>query len=132
VKPAYLNSHEYARKLQALADFLLSRPEFDTQTDIIDGSFWYWSDKEKFLAAVRALTPGRKEYGEGTERDALYFYPSGVPQGTKLRLRVERALFCRKVQEEKWECEPLLSPGEERQLDGAGLRDNNGRSVENE
>jgi hypothetical protein len=65
------------------------------------------------------LKPGRKEYGEGVERDALTFYPSGVPEGIDFYLRINRAAMCRKVQEEKWECEPLLSADEESEIDGA-------------
>jgi hypothetical protein len=112
-----MKSHEYANKLKELADFLLSRPDFDTKTDSLYQSFWFWQAKEPFLAAVRALKPGEKKYGEDTDRDSLLFYPAGLPEGITLELRVQRALFCRKVQEEKWECEPLLSAEEEAQMD---------------
>jgi hypothetical protein len=114
-----MTSHEYANKLKALAEWLLSKPEVDAHTDHVRESFWYWSAKEPFLAAVRALKPGRKEYGEGTNADALAlkFYPAGVPEGVDFYLRINRSAMCRLIQEAKYECEPLLSPEEEAQIE---------------
>jgi hypothetical protein len=106
-----MNSHRYAQKLHEIADFLLSRPEFDT-----DGmprvSLWFFAEKEKFLTAVRALGSGKKVYERGSSGD-LRFIPSGNPIDTDFSVYINRSAVCRKVQEEKWECEPLLGPEEE-------------------
>lgn len=110
-----MSSHEYANKLKQLADFLLAKPDFDARTVTVNEFFWYWQDKQKFLDAVKALGSGRKEYEEGLSGDVL-FYPSGLPSDTFFAVRVNRAAVCRKVQEEKWDCEPLLSQAEEAQV----------------
>jgi hypothetical protein len=106
-----MNSHEYANKLKELADFLLAKPEFETDAGPRI-SLYYWSQKEAFLGAVKALGKGRKEW---TARD-LDFRPDGLPDGVKLLLNIQRESVCRKVQEEKWECEPLLSQAEEAEI----------------
>jgi len=105
-----MTSHEFAVEIQEAADYLLSRPEFDVatrRTTLYLG--WYYDEKEKFLAAVKALGPGKKKY---TSSDVEYH----VKQGADIQISVNRSTVCRKVQEEMWECEPLLSPEEEAQL----------------
>jgi hypothetical protein len=104
-----VNSHEYAHMLNQLADFLLSRPEFETpngRKSLYLGS--YWDKKEEFLGAVRALGSGKKKWG-----DHDLDYVVTLPTGIEMYMAVCRSAVCRKVQEEKWECEPLLSPEEE-------------------
>lgn len=101
------SSHEYARKLQRIADALLFAPEVDLNCTMPVGA-WFWSDKKKFLAAVRALGPGEKRYDNS---DLEY-----VLEGTEFKLKIHRDAVCRKVQDEKWECKPLLSPQEEAQV----------------
>ena len=102
-----MKSHEYANRLNALAEFLLSKPEFEFDSEPM--LFQHYYDKEPFLDAVRALGAGSKEYSE-TE---LIFRPS---EHNELRIYINRDKVCRKVQQEKWECEPLLSPDEEAQV----------------
>jgi len=60
-----MTSHEYANKLKALADFLLSKPEIDANTERINESFWFWTRKDDFLAAVRAMKPWAKRVWRG-------------------------------------------------------------------
>lgn len=104
-----MKSHEYAQKLADTARFLLSRPEFETEMEpwVYLGN--YWTDKDKFLAAVKALGAGVKEWG----KDDLTFK---VKSPAEIVLSIQRSAVCRKIQEEKWECEPLLSPEEEAQI----------------
>ena len=105
-----MKSHEYAKQVIQAAEFILSRPEFEaetTSTTLYLGCFW---DKALFLAAVRALGTGKKEYS-GTElRYAV------EDHGAKMTMTIPRDKVCRKVQEAKWECEPLLTPEEEAAL----------------
>jgi hypothetical protein len=102
-------SHDWARDLQKTAEFLLSRPEAEIgdSTPITYG--WFFSRKEPFIALVRALKPGRKEMGEA--------YVKFFPEGVNLELSVYRDVVCRKVQDVKWECEPLLSPEEDAEME---------------
>lgn len=97
-----MKSHEYAVKLKEAAEFLLSKDELELDSGPLV-SVWFWN-KEQFIAVVKALGSGEKEV---TERDVAF-----VPLGTCLRMVAPRNLVCRKVQEEKWECEPLLSQDE--------------------
>ena len=107
-----MNSHEYANKLKELAEFLLSRPEFETSTDRGPSIYQYFWSKEPFLAAVKALGAGTKEY-DSTD---LNYSPAAFPY---MKVSISRTKVCRKVQEEKWECEPLLSQEEEMQIGAA-------------
>lgn len=106
-----MNSHEYAMKLKELAEFLLGKPDFNMPWGEKHAYtiLSYWGSKDDFLGAVRALGEGTKEWS----RDDLTFVPSGTDM---LHLQIARSKVCRKVQEEKWECEPLLSQAEEAQI----------------
>jgi hypothetical protein len=108
----YLSSHEYADRLSRLANFLRSRPAFDTGRYQFNDFLWFYGDKEKFLTAVRALGAGDKEV-VGTD---LRFRPRHGIENVDFYVEVNRDQVCRKVQDEKWECEPLLSPEEEASL----------------
>ena len=102
-------SHDYARRLQEQATFLLSRPEFETDSTP-HGFFWFCSDKEKFLAAVKAVGAGKKKFTD----DEVRFSPVDYPDIT---IYANRNSVCKKVQEAVWECEPLLSAAEEQQIE---------------
>jgi hypothetical protein len=105
-----MTSHEYAAELAAIATRLQDSPSFELAHAGIQ-RLYFWSDKNKFLAAARALGSGQKQYKD----DELLF----IPYGTNLALVVNRSAVCRKVQEEKWDCEPLLSPQEEASIETA-------------
>lgn len=109
-----MTSHEYAGKLKELADFLLSKPDFETkQSDKFAYiQFYYWTDKAEFLSAVKALGSGTKEWKE----EEIIFSPLGTDM---LRLQISRSAVCRLVQEAKYECEPLLSDDEVASLERA-------------
>jgi len=101
-------SHAYARALQEAAEYLLSKPDFETDTSgpyIYLGTFY---DKGKFLVAARSLSPLAKEYNDTSLRMSRTF-----TQGAQVYFDIARDKVCRKVQEAKWECEPVLSPEEE-------------------
>lgn len=110
-----MKSHEYGQRLVELGQFLQSRPEFDTPGKL---SLYlsYWSDKDGFLAAVRALGSGTKEVEKGTLSE-VRFIPTAAAE---IQVSVSRDKVCTKVQEERWECEPLLSTAEEAELEMAG------------
>lgn len=102
-----MNSHEYAKQLQASVDHILSRPAFElehSQPHIIL-SFY---EKEKFVNAAKALGSGKKSFHD---RDLHY-----EPIGTCVVLMIGRDKVCRKIQDVKWECEPLLTGEEVEQL----------------
>jgi hypothetical protein len=109
-----MTSHEYALKMQRVAQFLLSRPEFTlpNYVDKFDDYLNYFSDKEKFIAAVRAVGPGTKE----VDGNYSTFVPGMDIGEARLGIRANRDAVCKKVQDEIWECEPLLSPEEEAQV----------------
>jgi hypothetical protein len=101
-------SHTYARALQEAAEYLLSKPEFETETA---GPYIYlgtYYDKSKFLAAARSLSPLAKEYTETQLKMSRT-----LPRDAKVHFEIARDKVCRKIQEAKWECEALLSPEEE-------------------
>ena len=102
-----MTSHEYANELKKTAEHLLSRPEveFDTKPFLFVGFY----EKAPFVAAARAMGSGKKEF---SSCDDLHF----TPDGTCLTLSIARSLVCRKIQDVKWECEPLLSESEIEQL----------------
>lgn len=101
-----MTSHEYAKRQKEIAEFLLSRPEFD-----VNGAgpleFFSYYDKEKFLAAVRAVGSGAKNLDASSTE--VRFIPTGFPE---VHISVPRNLVCRKVQEAVYECEPFLSADE--------------------
>lgn len=106
-----MRSHEYAQKLHEIAEFLESRTEFETNTKPRE-SFYFWFNKEDFLAAVKSLGSGKKVFS-GSD---LRYEVSGAP----ISVVISRDKVCRKVRDEEWECEPLLSPQEEETLTPIG------------
>lgn len=104
-----MNSHEYAKKVKEAADYLLSRPEFETAGDawLYLGSFW--GDKEGFLGAVRGIGAGKKDYSGS---DLKYT----VTKGARMYFEVNRDSVCTLVTPAVYECEPLLSPEEEAEV----------------
>lgn len=97
-----MTSHEWAIELNKTANLLLSKPEVEMETNPYVFAWFY--DKERFLSAVRAFGQGKKQF---TEHDFKFSV-----DGTVLTMTIARSKVCRKVQEEKWECEPLLSEEE--------------------
>jgi hypothetical protein len=107
-----MQSHEFAERLKKTAEFLLSKPDIrlgwrDGYQPVAFVSFM--SEKEAFISAARAMGAGDKRY----DQYDLTFIPAGAPL---LRFTVARNAVCRKVQEEKWECEALLSNEEVEQI----------------
>jgi hypothetical protein len=106
-----MNSHEYAEKMKEVANTLLGRPAFDTGREQITEVFWFW-DKDEFLAAAKAIGAGRKEVS-GTE---FHFYMTS-PENSKVGITIARDKVCTKIQEEVWECQPMLT---QKEVDAVG------------
>jgi hypothetical protein len=61
-------------------------------------------DREPFLNAVQTMGAGKKDFGS--------YNFTFTPNDTILSLQVPRSQVCKRTQEEKWECVPLLTPEE--------------------
>lgn len=107
-------SHDLAHSLEQTAAWLLSRDPFPVED--FDADTWiYLSFKEKdtFVAAVKAVGTGKKEV------DNYYIqFKVDVPGG-KIKLSAPRDTVCRLIRPAEYECDPLLSPEEEKNLGGA-------------
>lgn len=101
-------THDWARQLHETAEFLLSRPEVEIGRSLPVSYLSFYGDKVPFLAVVRATLPGKKEIDQWN----VNFHPKGV----RLQININRDAVCRKVQDVKYECEPLLSQEEEGQM----------------
>ncbi len=108
-----MTSHELATKLQETATYLLAHENVDVSNPML--RVHWWSDKEPFLRAVRAFVPGKKVIDN--------YNVTFEPKGTMLALVVSRDLVCRKVQDVKYECEPLLSPEEDAEMERTNGQD---------
>ena len=104
-----MKSHEYAAKLKQAAEFLLSKD--DVELDSGPRVFVPMSGggKENFLAAVRAFGAGKKDFDFPLSAFPYMYF---TPTGQIITLSINRDAVCRKVQDVKWECEPLLSQDE--------------------
>ena len=106
-----MKSHEYAEKLKAAAEFLLSRQDAEiTPSDrspFIPVSFY---DKESFIAAVRAFGSGTKEW----KSDELVFTPNGPCE--IFHLYIQRSTVCRLVRPAEYDCDAILSEQEVAEL----------------
>lgn len=106
-----MTSHEYARRLQEVSQTLLSRPDFDTKSNGPHFFLSYW-EKEEFLAAVKALGTGTKEFTTGSYPEVV-FKPKDMPE---VHVSIARDKVCRIVTPAipaEYDCEPFLSPEEE-------------------
>lgn len=110
-----VTSHDYALALQRAATFFLSRPAFDIDsTRAYSFSYFRFYKKEQFLAAVKALGSGRKG-GDDKEIEFLATAPGGV----EVTVSAPRTLLCRLIRPAEFDCDPFLSPEEEKNLGGA-------------
>ena len=108
-----MDTHEYANNLKKVADELLKRDAFPLPSyDSGNISLYYYHEKEPFITGVKALGSGKKDL---TDSSYVYFLPSfgGI------KLCVSKDAVCRKVQDVKYECEPLLNALEEQVIDAA-------------
>jgi hypothetical protein len=103
-----MKSHEFATQLKVTAEHILNRPdvEIESNSPFVFMSFW---DKKLFVEVARTMGPGKKEFSSTND---LHY----TPNGTCLTLSIPRDKVCRKIQDVKWECEPLLSAEEVDQL----------------
>ena len=108
-----MTSHQYAKQLHEIAAFLESRPVFEmpTYTSAAWDRIQFFSDKEKFIAAGRAIGSFAKSFDR---HDLILMHT--LPSGAHIDLVAARNLVCRLVKEAEYECEPLLTPEEEKSL----------------
>jgi hypothetical protein len=94
-------SHDLASRLIEMANLFIKRPSFPLE-GMPDKVSLEFSSKETFTEAVKALGTGEKKYSS--------YYFDFLPYGTDLlQIRTQRNNVCVKIQDEKWECEPLLA-----------------------
>lgn len=101
------SSHEYARAMLATAEYILARPDVDF--DVEHRIYLHFWNKEQFINAAKAMGTCKKEFAS----DELVLKIEGAP----IEIRAPRNLVCRKIQEAKFVCEPLMS---DRELEALG------------
>lgn len=109
---------ELVNILRSFADFLESRPDFDTEgcVSVIDGYkespyvvYINFYDRDKFVAAVKAVGNATKKYTDG-DYPKLEVTADAFP----IKLSISRDKVCTKKVE--YICEPLFSEEEVRSL----------------
>jgi hypothetical protein len=97
-----MTSHRLADKLLSTARLLLMKQDVELPGAEDAKIVVEYYDKEKFLSVVREMGSGQKDFGSYS-----FTY---TPDGTILNLQIARSQVCKRIQEEKWECVPLLTP----------------------
>lgn len=97
-----MTSHQLADRLFNTARLLLMKqdvelPGTEDAKIVVD-----YYDKDKFLSVVQEMGSGKKDFGS--------YNFTFTPDNTILALQIPRSQVCKRVQEEKWECVPLLTP----------------------
>lgn len=105
-----MNSHEYAKRMKEIAEFLLARPEFPMAHGPMIFHTYY--EKEPFVAAVKALGSGKKTHTTGMYPE-VQFVSTLCPE---INIAIPRDKVCRLVREAEYDCEPFLSPEEDAAL----------------
>lgn len=74
----------------------------------------FWSnDRNKFLAAAKALGTGKKDFTEDTIKFTV------KQEWGEFSISASRNIVCRLIKPAEYECDPFLSPEEEKDLGGA-------------
>jgi hypothetical protein len=107
-------SHDMARNLQRAAEWLLSRPAFEVSAYWTEARlFATFDEKDRFIAAARALGSFKKEY------DSYNINLVAKIPGGDIHLQAPRTTVCRLVRPAQYDCDALLSPEEDQALGGA-------------
>lgn len=106
-------SHDYARDLQKMADWLLTRPAFETGGYSRGHHYFRFYEKDQFVDAAKSLGTGKKQF----TADEISFKVE-LPFGS-INIEAPRNIVCRLVRPAEYECDPFLSPEEEKSLGGA-------------
>ena|SRR6185369_13301372 len=107
-------SHDYARALQEAAAFFLAHPAFDIDRPrAYSFNYFRFYKKELFIAAVKALGTGKKS---GDDSSIQFHVKSGDVEVT---ISAPRGMVCRLIRPAEYDCDPFLSPEEEKELGGA-------------
>lgn len=100
------SSHVYAEQLKTLAEFLLSKPEFEVNSNKAYFFDTYYN-RDSFIKAVKALGSGTKNF-----TDTYLEYLVKSPNGTHIRIEAPRDRVCTLVTPAVYDCIPLLSEEE--------------------
>ncbi len=108
-------SHDLAHNMKAFADFLLSRPAFGLPYNalVLKCISFYSGDKDKFLSAAKSLGTGKKEFTS----EEVRFTVTG--EWGEFTIKAPRSTVCRLIKPAEYDCDPFLSPDEEKSLGGA-------------
>lgn len=99
-----MTSHELAVKLFNTAKLLLTKQDVELP-GVEDAKITVeYYDREPFLNTVQVMGSGRKEFGS--------YHFQFIPDNSILVFQVPRSQVCKKIQEEKWECVPLMNTEE--------------------
>jgi hypothetical protein len=99
-----ITSHELAARLFNTARQLLTRQPVELP-GVEDAKITVeYYNRDEFLSTVKEMGSGKKDFGS--------YYFQFTPTDTILTLQIVRSQVCKKVQDEKWECEPLFTPDE--------------------
>jgi hypothetical protein len=105
-----VDSHEFARKQQKEAEYLLSKPAFKVPSHMErEEYFWYMWDREGFVEAVKALGAGIKSIGP----EYVEFRPKDAP----VYISIERDKVCKMVRPAEYDCEPWLTEEDHQKID---------------
>lgn len=109
-------SHDYAKNLQLMAEWLLSHDAFQLPGHSYASGhhYFHFCDKEPFLACAKSLGSFKKDF-----TDSAIKLNVELPFGD-VAVEAPRNLVCRMVRAAEYDCEPLLSPDDEKQLTSAG------------
>lgn len=106
-------SHDFATELELMAQWLRSRPAFSWPRTVSNYTPIHTWDKEEFVACVKGLGTGTKEF---TDSEVKFTVTVGQ---SKIVVMVPRNKVCRLVRPAEYDCEPFLSQSEEESLGGA-------------
>lgn len=106
------NSHELATRMANLADFLKKKPVFELENGGLLSAYsgrlsFSFDGKEQFVAAVKAVGEGTKEY---SDPDATYSELTYKAKWAPITFTIPRDRVCKKVV--TYDCEPLFSAEE--------------------
>jgi len=107
-------SRDHAKCLRELADWLDSRPEFEVP--YFDRLAWLgfaYYEKDQFLAAVKALGTGKKEFGHNEIKFVV------ETPFARVSVSAPRDKVCRLIRPAEYECDPFFSEKELAEIDGA-------------
>lgn len=96
-----MTSHQYASKMMKVAQFLVEHTDIDIPKEEVTLNLNYFN-RDEFVKAVQTFGSGDKQVGS--------YEFSFTVKNAPITLSIARDKVCKKIQDEKWECEPLMTP----------------------